>query len=147
MLAPAGAATELDDRDRGPNLQDGAELWTLVANRPVVSGYDRFLWIDPARRCHRVELVPCPRGSFLVTERLIDFPHALTARELQVLHLITLGASNAEIAAQLVVSHRTVATHVEHVLEKLRGRTRAALAATAVRDGLLLAQPSRARIR
>ena len=54
---------------------------------------------------------------------------SLTIREHDVLGLLALGHSNAEIAETLVLSEGTVKTHVKHVLAKLRvhNRTEAAL--------------------
>jgi DNA-binding CsgD family transcriptional regulator len=60
----------------------------------------------------------------------------LTARELEVLALLTDGLRNAEIAERLVVSKKTVDHHVSAVLRKLRVRTRAEASAEAVRLGL-----------
>jgi DNA-binding CsgD family transcriptional regulator len=60
----------------------------------------------------------------------------LTPRELEVLGLLVEGWSNAQIARQLVLTQRTVATHLEHVLRKLDAPTRTLAAVRADREGL-----------
>jgi DNA-binding NarL/FixJ family response regulator len=52
----------------------------------------------------------------------------LTRRELQVASLVTAGLTNAQIAHQLHLSHRTVENHVAHALTKLGARNRTELA-------------------
>ena len=52
----------------------------------------------------------------------------LTAREQEVLALVSLGASNADVATALCISEKTAGHHVSHILAKLgvRNRTEAA---------------------
>jgi len=61
----------------------------------------------------------------------------LTAREREVLSLLTEGLTNAEIAARLSVSLSTVKTHVSSIIAKLGAATRTEAAAIAVRDQLV----------
>jgi DNA-binding NarL/FixJ family response regulator len=52
----------------------------------------------------------------------------LTNRERDVLHLISQGSTNREIALQLYISEGTVKTHVTHLLNRLNLRNRSQLA-------------------
>ena len=72
-------------------------------------------------------------GTLLVTPR-VDC-RGLTPRELQVLGLLVDGRSNQQIAKRLAVAPRTVAAHMEHLLNKLEAPTRTLAAVRAEREG------------
>ncbi|WHY19268.1 response regulator transcription factor [Paenibacillus sp. G2S3] len=59
----------------------------------------------------------------------------LTPREQEVLDLIALGMSNKEIASKLVITEKTVKTHVSHVLGKLNLSDRTQAAIFALKNG------------
>jgi HD-GYP domain-containing protein (c-di-GMP phosphodiesterase class II) len=64
-------------------------------------------------------------------------PAGLTRREVEVLVLLARGLSNKAIAAQLVVSPKTVGHHIEHIYRKIGCSTRAAASLFAMQHGLL----------
>ena len=60
-------------------------------------------------------------------------PDELSTREWEVAALITRGYSNRQIARELVISERTVDSHVSHIMRKLAHGSRAQIAAWVVR--------------
>ena len=75
-----------------------------------------------------------PRGPTQATK---ENPAGLTERQIEVVQLLARGLTNAEIAARLVVSVRTVDSHVSAALDKLGSRTRKEAAARAADLGIL----------
>jgi two-component system, NarL family, response regulator LiaR len=73
-----------------------------------------------------------PRTSHVT----IQSDDGLTEREQEVLHLIANGMNNREIAAKLVISEKTVKTHVSNILGKLHLDDRTQAAIYALRYGL-----------
>ena len=89
-----------------------------------------------ARR-RRVELEPERTTRSETAEQEAGPFVALSAREQQILRLVADGWTNRSIAQRLVVSTKTVDTHVSHLLTKLNAHDRITAAARAARLGLL----------
>ncbi|HWC11890.1 MAG TPA: response regulator transcription factor, partial [Acidimicrobiales bacterium] len=70
-----------------------------------------------------------------VSERTL--PGGLTAREVEVLELVAKGKTNRQIADDLVISEKTVASHLSHIFTKLQVPSRAAATAYAYEHGLV----------
>jgi NarL family two-component system response regulator LiaR len=65
-----------------------------------------------------------------------DLPSGLTDREAEVIRLVARGKSNREISQALVLSEKTVKTHVSNILGKLGLADRTQLAIFALKNGL-----------
>jgi two-component system nitrate/nitrite response regulator NarL len=85
-----------------------------------------------------VVLEPLTQGSMAtrLRERVSAGP-ALTARELEILHLLAAGLSAPRIADELVIGTTTVKTHLANAYDKLGVTDRAAAVAEAMRRGLI----------
>ena len=68
--------------------------------------------------------------------RAVTYPDGLTAREVDVLRRIAAGRNNHEIAAELVLSVRTVERHISNLYAKIEARGRADATAYAMTHGL-----------
>ena len=109
-------------------LKDAPEQQLVAAVRVVADGGSLF----------------APSVTRRLIERFTDtqvseapLPAGLTARELEVLRLVARGESNAEIAAELVVSEHTAKTHVASILQKLGLRNRVQAVVLAYETGLV----------
>jgi len=95
---------------------------------------------DEALREHfsQAALASLPREKPLLSRRAIAQQFGgLTERERQIAVLIAQGLSNREIADMLVISYRTVETHIANILFKLGFTARSQVAAWVVEKGLL----------
>lgn len=103
-------------------------LWPRPTGAPM-QGHVRVTYLAGAGWS-----LPHLRGMVLLSA--VGTVHRLTSRELEVLGMIVDGYSNPEIAHRLVVTTRTVAAHVEHILAKLASPTRTHAAVRAQREGM-----------
>jgi DNA-binding NarL/FixJ family response regulator len=83
-----------------------------------------------ARRPAVAEVISLPPGAQ-------TFEQSPTAREIEVLQLVSQGLVNREIGDRLYLSEETVKSHVRHILAKLQARSRAHAVAVGFRRGLL----------
>jgi DNA-binding NarL/FixJ family response regulator len=121
----------LDAGAAGFVLKDAAAEQLIAAARAVAGG---AAWLDPkvAPRvldAFRTNVVPRQRSAARLEQ--------LTAREHDVLRLMARGATNAEIAQQLIVAEATIKTHVGAIFTKLAVRDRAAAIVFAYDHGIV----------
>jgi two-component system, NarL family, response regulator NreC len=119
---PAFARKALQAGVRGYVLKEAADAELVQAVRSAAAG-DTYL--QPAL------------GARLVSEPDSTRADGLSEREREVLRLIALGHTNAEIAEQLFLSIRTVESHRAHIQQKLRLSGRAELVRYALERGMV----------
>ena len=78
-----------------------------------------------------------PLGAAMIKAASAPPADPLTDREREIVRLLALGHTNAEIASQIFLSIRTIESHRAHAMSKLRLTTRAELVAWALERGLL----------
>lgn len=100
---------------------------------------------DAIRRTHAGESLFAPAVLARLVEHFVNrgragtptMPARLTDREVEVLTVVAKGLSNDDIAAALVISVKTVKTHIGSLLAKLHARDRAQLVIIAYESGLV----------
>ncbi len=124
-----------------PAIQAGASSYLLKDVSP-----DEL--VEAIRAAHRGEARLHPNiarklmeqvqsGAPFVQQARHSLPEELTGRELDVVRLVAQGCSNHQIAQELVISDKTVKTHISHILSKLQLEDRTQLAIYAIRHGLV----------
>ncbi len=111
---PAFARQALQSGAMGYVLKEAADAELVEAVRAAAAGRT---YLHPSLGARIAAAPPEPSGP----------PDGLTERELEILRLIALGHTNAEIGEQLYLSVRTVESHRAHIQQKLRLSTRAEL--------------------
>lgn len=99
---------------------------------------------EAIRRAHAGEAVLHPRVAARMVQELHGAREAkpnpfseLTERELDVLRLVAAGQSNKDIAASLVISEKTVKSHISNILGKLHLADRTQAAVYAWQEGIV----------
>jgi len=121
---PAYARRALQSGAAGFVLKEAADDELLEAVRLAAGG---GTYLNPRLGARLAAQPPEPAGP----------PDDLSGRELDVLRLIALGHTNAEIGKMLYLSVRTVETHRSHIQRKTRCSTRAELVRYALDHGLV----------
>jgi NarL family two-component system response regulator LiaR len=121
-----------------PAIQAGASSYLLKDVSPENL-------VEAIRAAHRGEARLHPDIARKLMEQVAHQPalprepqvEGLTERERDVIQLVAQGCSNQEIAKQLVISEKTVKTHVSNILSKLHLEDRTQLAIYAIKMGLV----------
>jgi two-component system response regulator NreC len=121
---PAFAREALQSGALGYVLKEAADDELVGAVRAAAAGRT---YLNPGLGARIAAAPPAPAGP----------PDDLTERELEILRLIALGHTNAEIGGQLYLSVRTIESHRAHIQQKTRRSTRAELVRYALDHGLL----------
>jgi two-component system, NarL family, response regulator NreC len=121
---PSFARQALQSGALGFVLKEAADDELLGAIRLAADGET---YLNPRLGARLAAQPPEPAGP----------PDDLSDRELEVLKLIALGHTNAEIASQLYLSVRTVESHRAHIQQKTRRSSRAELVRYALEHGLV----------
>ncbi|WP_203970933.1 response regulator [Planotetraspora silvatica] len=124
--------------------EDVLEAVKAGASGYIVKSASKEDFLDAVRRTAEGDAVFTPGLAGLVLgeyRRLAAQPAApagpvLTERETEVLRLVAKGLSYRQIAARLVLSHRTVQNHVQNTLSKLQLHNRVELVRYAIEKGL-----------
>ncbi len=126
--------------------QDVLDAVKAGATGYLVKSASRDELLEAVTRVSRGDTVFTPGLAGLVLgeyRRLSDAPSSadpdtprLTDRETEVLRLVAKGLSYKQIAARLVLSHRTVQNHVQNTLRKLQMHNRVQLVRYAIEQGL-----------
>ena len=121
---PAFARQALQSGALGYVLKEAADAELVGAVRAAADGRT---YLNPELGARMAAAPPAPEGP----------PDDLTERELEILRLIALGHTNAEIGGLLYLSVRTIESHRAHIQQKTRRSTRAELVRYALDHGLL----------
>jgi NarL family two-component system response regulator LiaR len=121
-----------------PAIQAGASGYLLKDVSP-----DEL--VEAIRAAHRGEARLHPNIARKLMEQVVQQagairhtpPGELTDREMDVVRLVAHGHSNHEIAQALVISEKTVKTHISNILGKLQLEDRTQLAIYAIKHGLV----------
>jgi NarL family two-component system response regulator LiaR len=126
--------TSFDDDNRVfPAIKAGAAGYLMKDVPPAELA-------EAVRKVHRGEALVAPSVAAKLMQEVAGRKPAgagLTERELDVLRLVARGLSNKAIAQELVVSEKTVKTHVSNILAKLHLADRTQAALYAVREHLV----------
>ena len=122
-------------RSRSPRAPTPADLLSALTTLDALGAGPLARRLRP--RLRKLGVTRIPRGRVQSTR---DNPAGPTERQSDVVRLLAEGLTNAEIDARLVLSVRTVDTHVAAILNKLDAKTRRDAAAGAKALGLLDAQ-------
>lgn len=114
-----------------PHMVDAIAAWRADRGCPQHAVYHCVHGVT----WYRVRLIAVAGGTLVAVVPTAP-PHHLTRRELEVLGLLSEGLLNVSVARRLGISERTVAHHVEHLLDKLGAASRTAATRLAIEEGL-----------
>jgi DNA-binding CsgD family transcriptional regulator len=133
-------AARIAERAAAGEVLVGATTRELAAGSGLVfvdRGEHVMKGVSEPRRLYAARIDPVGHDSPAVPAGADEYPGGLTAREVDVLRLVAVGLSDAEVAERLSLSVRTVNAHLRSVYRKLGVSSRAAASEFAQQSGLV----------
>jgi NarL family two-component system response regulator YdfI len=134
-----GAVVLIDDPEpQWVRAALGAGIHAIISHNPDA---DELQLAVAAAEAGLVLLHPISASNLIARDLRSSLPAAalepLTARECQVLRLMSEGLGNKEIAARLEISEHTAKFHISSILGKLGAASRTEAVSTGIRNGLI----------
>jgi DNA-binding NarL/FixJ family response regulator len=132
LLSARTAALQGDDTTARTHYE---ESLTIMRELHIEEGIASCL--EGLRSLGSLQLHMKERNSYAFNQPSPAFPAGLTAREVEVLRLVSSGLTNAQIGQQLAISTRTVNAHMRSIYNKLEISSRTAATRYAIVQRLL----------
>ncbi|MBY3552044.1 LuxR C-terminal-related transcriptional regulator [Modestobacter lapidis] len=145
VLDQSGIVQDLPDRRwaTSSDNRDALRSSLMLEWATLSSGTHRRMWRSPSGDWLQLRIYGVGTRVLVAVEENSDGPPcSLTYQEMVIVARVAEGKSNKQLASDLGVSVRTVAKHMEHILDKAGAESRTELCSRAHREGFISLPPA-----